>query len=386
MGNAVNAWLSAFEAQIRLEIDQNTLDEQTLEAVDWSALTAWHLTLIQSVSELHVAEESLALQALLENELSAKSIFDAGASGFRGHRIYMLSNPPEMVCDVIGDLHSDPTSLMHLLKQTGFIESCLNNQPHRLIFMGDYVDRGKAHLALLGRLLLLKRMYPDRIFLLRGNHDGGILEGPDKVKLPYRKPDDEADEDYFPTYLLQLKKRCPETAPLLPAYLAFFNTLGQLAFINTGNQITLAVHGGLPRPVYESGHYFGYLKSLSELADEQHVDAFGRTMVQNIMWSDPYRGSGDLREGMGRFFYTEAQVEDFAKTVGIRQILRGHEAFDTGYSKHFGGKVYTIFSSGQWPESANNPMTAYPKVTAKWARVCANRKIEIHPKKTDICY
>jgi hypothetical protein len=372
---SANDFFEAFEGLFIGEVAHNRCERDT---VNWQEVTQYHLELIDRVTQIHAIEETTQNIKALEETLSVELAMEASLDAKRGRRIYCLK-AEDTKYDCVGDLHADPSSLMTVIKRSQFLNSALNGTPHRLVFMGDYVDRGKAHLATLTRLLSLKLCFPNRIFLIRGNHDGGEIEVSGQVKLPYRKPEEEPDEDYFPTYLTKLITFHPCAKPLLEAYLTFFNTLGQIAFIQSKSKVTMIVHGGVPRPILENGSYFSYLNQLSDLSDLKIIDPFGRTMVQNLMWSDPYNGNGDLREGMGRFYFSESQFLDFLETIGVHQMLRGHQAMDEGYRAQFQNRIYTIFSSGQWPGEPLNQMTAYEKVKAKWARITPSGDIQIHP-------
>ncbi|HDD43552.1 MAG TPA: hypothetical protein ENG63_01635, partial [Candidatus Desulfofervidus auxilii] len=67
---------------------------------------------------------------------------------------------------VIGDLHGDLKSLLHILKTSGFFEDKFS-----ILFLGDYGDRGSQQLEVYFTLFKLREFFPKKTFFLRGNHE-----------------------------------------------------------------------------------------------------------------------------------------------------------------------------------------------------------------------
>ncbi len=96
---------------------------------------------------------------------------------------------PEDLVYVIGDVHGCVDKLESLLDQ---IDSDMaRNGPGKVVFVGDYIDRGDGNAEVLAFVSQITSAHPDQIFALMGNHERMALDfladptGPAKRWLRY---------------------------------------------------------------------------------------------------------------------------------------------------------------------------------------------------------
>uniref|UniRef100_A0A8C3S9S6 Serine/threonine-protein phosphatase n=1 Tax=Chelydra serpentina TaxID=8475 RepID=A0A8C3S9S6_CHESE len=182
------------------------------------------------------------------------------------------------------------------------------------LFMGDFVDRGFYSVETFLLLLALKVRYPDRITLIRGNHESRQIT---QVYGFY----DECLRKYGS---VTVWRYCTE----------IFDYLSLSAIIDGK---IFCVHGGLSPSIQT-------LDQIRTIDRKQEVPHDGP--MCDLLWSDPEdtTGWGVSPRGAGYLFGSDV-VAQFNASNDIDMICRAHQLVMEGYKWHFNETVLTVWSA-----------------------------------------
>ena len=258
--------------------------------------------------------------------------------------ICMIENEKELY--IAGDIHADFISLTQIFKKTGFYDDYINID---ILFLGDYVDRGKNRLNVINLLVTLEFLLPQNIWLLKGNHELFVKDENNLIKSPMMGS--ENNISYFFTFLNMLSKHqeYKNSFPkyFIESYADYFDNLPIVGLLNFEEIKIMAVHGGLPRPSLNIDNYYEN-KNLNSYLDKNTKDFVGMTMQNSFLWSDPYDKAHDgfRYTSNSRFQFNQNHFIAFSKQYGVDLLLRAHEAQNDGYKTYFDGRLISVFSTG----------------------------------------
>eukprot|EP01041_Mallomonas_annulata_P007631 gene7631-15618_t len=248
-------------------------------------------------------------------------LIDRAKNVFRIENNILRLDPPIIT---VGDIHGQFYDLLNIFKEGGSPGS-----EQSYLFLGDYVDRGSFSCEVLLTLLALKVTYPDRIYLIRGNHECSSVSG------------------HF-----GFKEECKIKYGLNVYYqfLLLFQCLPLAAVISTAYGDIFACHGGISPQLQ-------YLEDIDKLERFVEPESDQQTGLMDLLWSDPLadetssKSEDDLNlllnisweknptRGCSVCFGFKA-IRDFLDKVLVLQnsllcLVRAHEVQEEGYRDHF---------------------------------------------------
>lgn len=220
---------------------------------------------------------------------------------------------------IVSDLHGDLKSLNHIL-QAIRPERFLANPGNKIIFLGDYVDRGSDSLGVLYSVCQLKNIHPNSVVLMRGNHEAPAEFPFSSHDLPYRIVERFGES---------------EGKKIYDSLLIMFRQLTVATIVT--NRLLL-VHGGLPT---EDRVILNHRNALATAQERNRV-------LEELLWNDPRQLNDSpywtvSQRGLGRYF-GEPITRKWLQASGVRTLIRGHEPCQ-GFRIDHDGKVMTLFSS-----------------------------------------
>ena len=210
---------------------------------------------------------------------------------------------------VVGDTHGDFESSRKALLE----------EAQLYLFLGDYVDRGLEQLKNVNFLLAKKVEQPERVYLLRGNHESPLM-------------------NYSYGFYWEVVGRYG--SGVYEMYAELFSSMPYAAILNGS---VFAVHGGLAKGLRNALDVRGLRKGDIEPSDP---------IALQLLWNDPDESVeyfAPSPRGPSIHLYGRKAVDEFLESNGLELVVRAHEYFPEGLHVYFGGKVLSLFSCRHYP-------------------------------------
>uniref|UniRef100_A0A7S1XD46 Serine/threonine-protein phosphatase n=1 Tax=Compsopogon caeruleus TaxID=31354 RepID=A0A7S1XD46_9RHOD len=227
-------------------------------------------------------------------------------------REILIEEPNVLLVDapvtIAGDVHGQYFDLMELFLVGGDVPAT------RYLFLGDFVDRGYYSVETFLLLLTMKVRWPDRVYLIRGNHESRQIT------------------QVYGFYDECVRKFGSATVWRFCTDLFDYLSLGALV----GGKV-FCVHGGLSPSI-------STLDQIRAIDRKQEVPHDGA--MCDLMWSDPEVMDGWALSPRGAgFLFGGDIVAQFNHTNGLDLIARAHQLVMEGYKEMFDGKLVTVWSA-----------------------------------------
>jgi hypothetical protein len=245
---------------------------------------------------------------------------------------------------IIGDLHGDIKALKTALSMAGVDQPGFSDTA-AILFLGDYGDRGTGTLAVWLSIAALKQRFPQRVFLLRGNHEETVAmkltreDTGNSLNTIWHVPSTNGMESYL--MLAMAMHGNPNDVSTL------YNQIPDVAILPDG---VVALHGCLP-PRWKEGDGWGGTEEEKEaLAIRSLADLRKPAVRGTIRWTDftdrevIVDGWRDHARG-SRLFADREDLAHWRSLFGDFRMVHGHTHPSEGFRWEAQGQVLALNTS-----------------------------------------
>ncbi|CEH15525.1 metallo-dependent phosphatase [Ceraceosorus bombacis] len=223
------------------------------------------------------------------------------------------------ICEKTKELLMRESNVVHVsapVTVVGDIHGIGGYSPHtNYLFLGDYVDRGYFSVETMSLLTCLKLRYPDRVQLIRGNHESRAV-----------------------TQTYGFYAECMRKYGSANVWTYFTDMFDFLTLSVVIDDRIFCVHGGLSPSV----HYIDQVKIIDRFREIPHEGP-----MADLVWSDPDPAATDFAispRGAG-YTFGSAVVKHFLERNNMHHILRAHQLCMEGFSVLYDDKLSTVWSA-----------------------------------------
>lgn len=227
---------------------------------------------------------------------------------------------------IFGDIHGNLADLTFFQDHLWTLSMGLT--AGTFLFLGDYVDRGQQGLEVVAYLFAQKIVCPEKLMLLRGNHETRAVNG---------------NVNYYQeaSFRWQCTDRFGEEkgTEVWEKVNLVFDHMPMAAVVDDG---IFCTHGGMPRASTKDR-----MQAIRDLPvpagicpQYEHESREQATVAMDLVWSDPADdeqekcldadGFGDSHRGQDVKCFGRKAAQEFLASYGLKYLIRAHQAHDSG--------------------------------------------------------
>lgn len=225
---------------------------------------------------------------------------------------------------IVSDIHGSLDSVKPIL--INFLDKLSAGQIDKLVFLGDYTDRGAHNTEVITLVCTLKMLFPENVYLLRGNHEDVQYQ-----LLTSSRPT--LFDDYIQKYVRAdfdirteqaTYEECSEFCDVINDLYTKMPALATISCEGAGWR-GLCVHAGIPRPLF---------CDISMIGDTRNVNlrtcnSLEKAVLEDALWNELDTNIADddfhFNEARGGGHkYGHATLLKFLRNNGLSFLVNGH--------------------------------------------------------------